>query len=128
DRRDWRTFRVDRIRPVGTPGPKFVPREPPAQDVAAWASERLGTRVWPVQVQVRVDAPAAQVRERTGGLVEALDDRTSLLTLGATSLAAVALWLGALDADFTVVSPPELRDELLRLAERYGRAGDPAGQ
>lgn len=122
DRRDWRTFRVDRIRPVGAPGPKFVPREPPAEDVAAWVAERLGTRVWPIQVQVRVDAPAEQVRERTGGLVEALDSRTSRLTLGATSLPGVALWLGSLDADFTVISPPELRDRLRDLARRYARA------
>ncbi len=122
DRRDWRTFRVDRIRPVGSPGPKFVPREPPAPDVAAWVAERLGTRVWPVQVQVQVDAPAARVSERIGGLVEALDDRTSLLTLGGTTLAGVALWLGALDADFTVIAPPELRGELCRLATRYARA------
>lgn len=128
DRDDWRTFRVDRIRPLGAPGPKFLPREPPARDVAAWVAERLGTRVWSVQAEVRVDAPAAQVRERTGGLVEAIDDRTSRLTLGATSLAGVALWLGVLDADFTVISPPELRGELSRLAEHYFKAaaGSPA--
>lgn len=130
DRRDWRTFRVDRIRPVGAPGPKFVPREPPAEDVAAWVAERLGTRVWPVQAQVRVDAPAEQVRASNlgrGGLVEALDDRTSRLTLGASSLDAAALWLGTLDADFTVVSPPELRAQLRRLADRYGKAAAAPG-
>ena len=127
DRRDWRTFRVDRIRPSGPPGPKFIPRPPPAQDVAAWVAERVGNRAWPVQVQVRVAEPAEQVRARMGGVVEALDDRTSLLSLGAGSMAAVAAWLGALDADFTVVSPPELRHQLARMAARYARAaGTPA--
>ncbi|MBO0702742.1 MAG: WYL domain-containing protein, partial [Candidatus Dormibacteraeota bacterium] len=125
DRRDWRTFRVDRIRPVGRPGPKFVPRPPPAPDVAAWVAERLGTRAWPIQVRVRVEAPVEHVRERVRGIVEAVDGQTTLLTLGATNLAGVALWLGALDADFTVLSPPELRDEVGRLAQRYAKAGAP---
>ncbi|MGH7922874.1 MAG: helix-turn-helix transcriptional regulator [Candidatus Dormibacteraceae bacterium] len=122
DREDWRTFRVDRIRPVGRPGPKFAPREPPAEDLVAWVAQRVGTRVWPVQITVRVDAPAVEVRERMGGVVEATDDRTSLLTLGGTSLAGVAVWLGALGADLTVVEPPQLRDEMRLLAERYARA------
>ncbi len=122
DRRDWRTFRVDRIRPSGPPGPKFIPRRPPADDVAAWVAERVGNRTWPVQVQVRVNLPAEQVKARMGGIVEAVDDRTTLLSLGAGSIAAVASWLGALDADFTVVSTPELRDRLALMAERFAKA------
>ncbi|TDD29374.1 WYL domain-containing protein, partial [Nonomuraea terrae] len=41
DRRDWRTFRADRIRLRTPNGPRFAPREPPAPDVAAWLQHRL---------------------------------------------------------------------------------------
>jgi len=34
DRRDWRPFRADRIRPRFPTGPRFTPREPPEDPVA----------------------------------------------------------------------------------------------
>jgi hypothetical protein len=42
DRHAWRTYRVDRLRPVLPTGPRFAPRDPPA-DVAAYVSNSLDT-------------------------------------------------------------------------------------
>ncbi|MFI6452610.1 WYL domain-containing protein [Streptosporangium amethystogenes] len=41
DREDWRTFRADRITPRTTAGPRFTPREPPGDEVAAFVVGRF---------------------------------------------------------------------------------------
>ena len=48
DRDDWRTFRVDRMRPRIPTGPRFAPRELP-DDVAAYVSSRVSAAAcaWP---------------------------------------------------------------------------------
>jgi predicted DNA-binding transcriptional regulator YafY len=50
DRRDWRTFRVDRIQPRLTAGPRVAPRDPPARDLGAYVTRG----VW--------NAPACRAR------------------------------------------------------------------
>ena len=70
-----------------------------------------------------VHAPAEAVAERIGravGTVEAIDDRTCILEAGANSVETMAVYLGMLDADFSVTEPPELVKHLRRLATRYG--------
>ena len=46
--------------------------------------------------------------------------------LAADDARAAALILSGLDADFAVVGPPELRDAVARLGERYARAAGTA--
>src|SRR5206468_2784914 len=41
DRAGWRTFRVDRIEPPVTTDRRFVPRPPPAEDVAAYVAQSV---------------------------------------------------------------------------------------
>jgi hypothetical protein len=48
--------------------------------------------------------------------------RVTVHESGADSAYQLAVWLGWFDADFEVTEPPELVDELRRLASRYGRA------
>jgi hypothetical protein len=43
-----------------------------------------------------------------------------VLEAGASSPEMMAVYLGLLDADFTVTDPPDLVDHVRRLAERYG--------
>jgi hypothetical protein len=72
-----------------------------------------------------VHAPAAVVAARINpavGIVEAIDDHSCMLTTGADSVKTVALYLGLLDADFTVSEPRELVERLRELAGRYHRA------
>jgi predicted DNA-binding transcriptional regulator YafY len=42
DRADWRTFRVDRIERVAADR-RFVPREPPAEDIAAYVARSVSS-------------------------------------------------------------------------------------
>ncbi|OUC94843.1 helix-turn-helix transcriptional regulator [Streptosporangium minutum] len=136
ERDDWRTFRVDRIRPRTPTGPRFTPRDLPDDDVAAYVSRRVSAAAWRYQAQVIVHAPAEVIADRIGpaaGTVERLDERTCVLHTGADTVEALGVYLGLLGADFDVTGPPELLMHLRRLAHRYTRAttssapDDPAG-
>nr|WP_285635747.1 hypothetical protein [Actinoallomurus iriomotensis] len=45
-RADWRTFRVDRLRPRVPTGPSFTPRDLPEEVVAAYVSRRVSSAAW----------------------------------------------------------------------------------
>ncbi len=55
DRNDWRTFRVDRIRPRTPTGPRFTPREIPGGDAAAHVARSVA-QMWPDQATIRLHA------------------------------------------------------------------------
>ncbi|MFV2177652.1 helix-turn-helix transcriptional regulator [Actinomadura sp. LOL_016] len=127
DRDDWRTFRADRITPRTPTGPRFVPRELPAADVAAFVTGRFrgsdGSGGWPCRGEVVLDLPAADVsRFVHDGVVEELGADRCRLVLGSWSWTGLAAAVGRFDADIEVVGPPELKDAFARLARRYGRA------
>ncbi|MFC7328129.1 helix-turn-helix transcriptional regulator [Marinactinospora rubrisoli] len=130
ERTGWRTFRLDRMRCRPWTGPRFVPREIPGGDPAAFVTRGVAL-VWPYQAVVRLHAPAesgSARRAATYGRIEAIDERSCRLRFTADSLHALAFLLGALDVDFEVEEPPELAGELLRLADRFQRAvAGPAG-
>ncbi|MEX1173327.1 MAG: adenylate/guanylate cyclase domain-containing protein [Chloroflexota bacterium] len=105
DRDDWRTFRVDRIRPGMSPGDRFTPRE-----LTDAAVEELIARGVPVdarrhQARVVVHAPAAELAERFGpwlGTISAIAPTLSMIPVGGfLASGGVGLWgilapLGAL--------------------------------
>ncbi|WBB69470.1 YafY family protein [Micromonospora sp. WMMD812] len=125
ERADWRTFRADRIRPRVPTGPRFPPREPPGGDAVAHVLRGVGSSAWPHPARVRLHASAAAMAERlpaTAGLLEAVDEHRCLLHTGGESLTNLAAFLGTLDVPFEVLDPPELRDLLRRLADRYAAA------
>jgi predicted DNA-binding transcriptional regulator YafY len=132
DRDDWRTFRVDRIDlPRNHLGDRFTPRALPA-DVAASVTRGVESAPWAYRAQVRVAAPADRIRARVPSAVEvdAIDDASCLVAVGADDPHVLALYLGMLDADFTVADPdahPALLEQLAAIAERYRRAAS-AGQ
>jgi predicted DNA-binding transcriptional regulator YafY len=123
DRHDWRTFRVDRIELRPPTGPRFTPREVPAE---ATVVRRLDTAMWRYRVRVTVHAPAARVAERLPAAiaVEPVDGHTCVIDVGSDSPHWLALYLGMLDEDFEVdeSAAPELADHLRLLAARYTRA------
>ncbi|WP_163544869.1 helix-turn-helix transcriptional regulator [Occultella kanbiaonis] len=130
DRRDWRTFRADRLEPTIPLGPRFAPREPPATDLAGYVSERTGTAVWEVQARIRLHAPAAAVAGRinpTMGSVTPIDDEHCEFRTGGSSLAVLASYLGLLGVDFEVITPAALVEHVRALGARYQRAADAAG-
>ncbi|MFJ6079777.1 helix-turn-helix transcriptional regulator [Streptomyces sp. NPDC092369] len=129
EREDWRTFRIDRIQPRTPTGPRFTPRRPPGGDIAAYVSQRVSSVAWRYHARVTVQAPAAAVIEQINpavGTVEALDADTCVLVTGADTVQTLAVYLGMLDADFTVTEPAELVTYLRRLADRYDRSVPPA--
>lgn len=50
------------------------------------------------------------------GSVESTDEGRCVIVLSGTSLRSIAMWLRAFDVDFTVVNPPELREECRAIA------------
>jgi predicted DNA-binding transcriptional regulator YafY len=127
---DWRTYRVDRMVPNPPAGPRFTPRRPPVDDVAAHVSRGASAASWRYRTTVTVLAPASEFAEMpaAAGLIEPLDEHRCTFTTGADDLATLAAHLGRLDHDFFVDEPPELVAALRAMAARYlkstiGRAG-----
>jgi predicted DNA-binding transcriptional regulator YafY len=124
ERDDWRTFRVDRMRPLTPTGPRVPPRDPPEQGVAAYLRERIDVHMWPVQARIRLFVPAEEA-ERTAagfGRIEPVDERSCVLVCSGDSLLHMACYLGMLDVEMEVEEPAELREHMSRLSERFGRA------
>jgi predicted DNA-binding transcriptional regulator YafY len=121
----WRTFRVDRIEPRTPAGPRFTPRTlPPDREIAAQVARGIGEATWRYRARVIVHAPAAHVRGRMPipVEVESLGEDQCAFEPGSDHPEMLALYLGLLDADFTIVDSPELTDALRRLTRRYQRA------
>lgn len=125
DRRDWRTFRIDRMTLKIPNGPRFAPRDPPSDDLAAYVARGVSTAAWRHRARLRVHASVADIAERLPpavGPIEEVDDQTCIVSGGAESLQTLALYVGMLDADIDVLDNPALVDHLARLARRYARA------
>jgi predicted DNA-binding transcriptional regulator YafY len=127
DRDAWRTFRVDRITPRAPAGPRFTPRPlPPDGEIAAQIARGVGEATWRYRARVIVHAPATYVRGRLPIPldVQPLTDDRCMFEPGSDHPEMLALYLGMLDADFTIVDSPELVDALRKLTRRYQRAID----
>lgn len=127
DRADWRTYRVDRMELRTPNGPRFTPRDPPEPDVAGYVDRSVREAIWRYRARILLHAPLAAVAERVTpamGTLVALDDATCEFRTGADTLPVLAVYLGFLDVDFEVLDPPELRDHLRVLGDRYVRAAD----
>jgi predicted DNA-binding transcriptional regulator YafY len=124
-RAGWRTFRLDRVRPVVPTGPRFAPRDPPADDLAEYVSSGTGAAMWQHQAVVRLHATVAEmaaVVTPTMGTVEADGPDRCLFRTGADTLPVLARYLALLGVDFDVVEPAELRAHVRALGERFVRA------
>ncbi|MEU4498077.1 YafY family protein [Streptomyces sp. NPDC023998] len=125
DRGDWRTFRADRITPKPPHGPRFEPRTPPAEDLAAYVSKGVSTHVYAAQAVIRLHTSAelaAQIIGPSDGVVEAVDEKTSLLRTGAASLDVLVIHVMLMGVDFEVVEPPELTEHIRTVRDRLSRA------
>ncbi|SFQ42420.1 Predicted DNA-binding transcriptional regulator YafY, contains an HTH and WYL domains [Amycolatopsis arida] len=126
DRADWRTFRVDRLRPRTPAGPRVPPREPPT-DAATLVTRGVADALWRYRARVRVHAPATAVADRVPPTwpVIAGDGTSCVLDAGADDPRRLAVYLAALDAEVEVpADAPELAAELRALALRCHRAAN----
>lgn len=122
DRAGWRTFRVDRIEPSPAPDRRFHPREPPAKDIAAYVARGVSATRDRYQATVILAAPAEQLTGKFPpwmGSIEPRDATSCILHTGSDWLGGLAVYIANLGADFEVLEPPELIDEVARLAERF---------
>ncbi|WP_405651469.1 helix-turn-helix transcriptional regulator [Streptomyces sp. NBC_00019] len=133
DREDWRTFRVDRIRPRTPTGPRFTPRELPGGSVSAFITGRFrgndgATTDWPCQGEVVLHLPAVEIAPfAQDGIVEELGPHHCRLTLGSWSWTGLAAAIGRFDTEIEVIGPPQLATACADLAARYARAARAAG-
>jgi predicted DNA-binding transcriptional regulator YafY len=123
DRQDWRSFRVDRIAKATSTGQRFRPRDLPAKDALTFVQAGIRRMPQKYAVRVRVDAPAEVVAAAVDrwGTVTA-EGEGCVLEMNVDSLGWPVLVLAEVDADFTVESPPELREQVARLGGRFARA------
>lgn len=124
DRADWRTFRADRIDRVAADR-RFVPREPPAEDIAAYVARAVSATRDRYQARVILRAPLEQVRDRVPhnvGTLEAIDERSCLLRTGSDWLGGLAVYVAEIGVDFEVLDPPEFVERVKLLAGRFARA------
>jgi hypothetical protein len=84
----------------------------------------VGSVPWKVQARVTVHESAESLSARMPPAlsVEPVDEQTCVINVGADTASHLAAWLAWLNADFEVTEPPELVDELRRLASRYRQA------
>jgi predicted DNA-binding transcriptional regulator YafY len=120
DRADWRTFRADRITPRVPTGPKFVPRELPQDDLAAYISRGVDAALFHWRARVLVHKPATELVQwmPAAVAVEAVDDRSCLVHAGASTPHMLAAMIVNIDAEFEVDGPPELLSALRTIADR----------
>ncbi|HWG74524.1 MAG TPA: YafY family protein [Acidimicrobiales bacterium] len=122
DRRDWRTFRVDRLSRLERVGTTFTFDDPP--DAVALVRRGLRVRVYPYEARLRVAATAEEVAELMPSaiaIVEA-DGPSTVVDVGSTSAQRMVRYLAGLSLRCEVLAPADLRVCLRRHAERLAEA------
>jgi predicted DNA-binding transcriptional regulator YafY len=124
-RKDWRTFRVDRIAAPIPTAARFASRASPDDDVGSYVARSVSLAPYRHQARVVVNAPIEALRERispASGRLERIDKKSCRLDIGAPTLDTLAVILGALGADFQVEEPRALMQHLRGMAARLRRA------
>lgn len=128
DRDDWRIFRLDRMTGVRSNGWRFTPREAP--DAAEHVRRSISGGAYDHVARVRIEAPKALVDKHipaSVGTVTADGPDRCIFEAGGNHLGSMAMHLGALPWELTVLEPPELREVMREQAARMLRAaGVPA--
>jgi predicted DNA-binding transcriptional regulator YafY len=124
DRREWRSFRLDRVDSPPQPGAGFVPRALPGDDAAAFVRAGVERPGGARQVSVVVDAPADLVRARIGqwSTVDQIDADHSRVRIQTDSLDWAAAAFVVVDAPFHSVEPAAFATHLQELAQRFTSA------
>jgi biotin operon repressor BirA-like protein len=122
-RGDWRSFRLDRLTGPRATGARFAPRRLPAEDPVAFVQAGLGSRPG-IPVSAVVRAPAGEVRARIGRWATVTDDGEGgcRVSMESDAMEWALFALGATEADFTIVGPPELAERARAWGERFVRA------
>ncbi|GGW48796.1 DNA-binding transcriptional regulator [Streptomyces lucensis JCM 4490] len=125
DRADWRTFRVDRITPRPPHGPRFTPRRPPAEDLAAYVARGVSTHAYATHSAVRLLVPLREAAERvspSAGTLEADGEDACIMRSGAANLDVMVVHIMMLGLPFEVLEPAGLTEAVRRVRDRLDAA------
>jgi len=130
DRKDWRTFRLDRMVDAARTGHGIDLVDPP--DAAAFVHRSITTAPYRHQAQILVHAPITDVERRVPpgvGMLEAVGERLTRMSAGADDLDYLVVEVGTMGFAFEIESPPELRDRCAEVGRRLiaGAVLTPAG-
>jgi predicted DNA-binding transcriptional regulator YafY len=118
----WRTYRVDWMSLRMATGRRYHPRPMEDDNYTDFVLRDVATTGWKVHARITVHAPAEEVVARIHaavGIVESVDENTSILVTGADSLEIIAVYIGMLGIDFHVTDPPALITHLETIGNRY---------
>jgi predicted DNA-binding transcriptional regulator YafY len=124
-RRDWRTFRMDRIQGGVATGRRFPPREPPDGDVAAYVLRSIAYAPYKFRARLALRGSVTSLAERLPpwlGVLEAADEEHCVLSTAADSLEMLAAQMVMVGIDFELLEPLELAPKLRQIAARLDRA------
>ncbi len=122
ERAAWRTFRVDRVQAPKS-GARFVPRPPPP-DIEKYVSESISAAPYRHRARLRLFGSAREMKKRVPpwvGVIEPVDTKTSVLTIGADRPEALIAHIVHAGVDFELLEPEDLRPELSRMAQRFAQ-------
>jgi len=126
-RKDWRTFRMDRVERLASRGPHFAPRDFPG-DIAAYVSRSIRQVPYRHRMRIRLKGSATELAKLIPswcGVLEALDEESCTLSTGADSIEALAAQIVLAGTDFNILDGHEHAVELRKIAERLDRATRP---
>lgn len=116
---EWRTFRVDRIVSATNTGHRFQIDDPP--DAAAVVRNAISVAPYAHRARIEFDAPfdtVAALVPSSAGVVEMIDEHTTVLVTGGDELDWIAFHLAMMRLPFRVLDPPELVGAIRDLAAR----------
>jgi len=125
ERQDWRTFRMDRCQSIPAIRERFFPRPLPARDMAAYVQDSITRFPYRYDVVLRLAAPVTDLQERIppeAASLEADGPEHTILRGGWDSLDLPLMRLAALDIEFEILAPAEMRDRARAAAALLQRA------
>lgn len=124
-RKDWRTFRVDRVQGKLKTSTRFKPRKPPEGGFAAFVSKSIAHVPNPYSARVTLHGRFETLSKRISpslGALEAIDQNSCMLHTGSHSLEAITIHLLLLDVEFQIHEPPELMAYIRNVTARLNQA------
>ena len=124
-REDWRTFRVDRCQSVPAPRERFTPRPLPARDLALYVQQSITRFPYKYDVVVRLTGNITEVSQKVSPDTAELQsdgEEHTLMRAGFDSLDWPLMHLVALELEFEILEPPQMRERARLAAARLTRA------
>lgn len=124
DRKDWRTFRVDRVGKIVEPGTHFTARKLP-HDVVKFVSQSISYEPYACRARLKLAGTMTELAKRIPswiGSLEPLGAQHCVLSVGAPSPETLVAFMLMAGVDFELLEGKELLPQLRTIARRLDRA------